>query len=151
MADVALESLAPSDPHVEDIMIQSVEKALPLVLFGKALLLLAFAVLVSGATPSLIDAQATARTDQGVPVGDAMTTATDTDGRYISWREHIVVVEAIGGAQIRGGDGLVMADLDLDGHLDIISVHESDTQYDGVADGHVLWRLARTTRISGSS
>jgi len=30
-----------------------------------------------------------------------------------------------------------MADLDLDGHLDIVSVHESDTEYDGVADGMI--------------
>ena len=33
-----------------------------------------------------------------------------------------------------------MADLDADGHLDIVSVHESDTEYDGVADG--LIRIA---------
>lgn len=33
-----------------------------------------------------------------------------------------------------------MADLDLDGHQDIVSVHESDTTYDGEADGHI--RLA---------
>jgi hypothetical protein len=30
-----------------------------------------------------------------------------------------------------------MADLDLDGHEDIVSVHESDTRYDGAPDGHV--------------
>ena len=45
-----------------------------------------------------------------------------------------------------------MADLDADGHLDIVSVHESDTEYDGTADGHVrlafgtgdpdIWELA---------
>ena len=33
-----------------------------------------------------------------------------------------------------------MGDLDLDGYPDIVSVHESDIEYDGVADGHI--RLA---------
>ena len=93
----------------------------------KALLLVALAVLGSGAAPSLVEGQADAAR-RAVPVGDAMTAARATDGRYISWREHIIDDEAIAGAPIRGGDGLVMADLDLDGHLDIISVHESDTQ-----------------------
>lgn len=73
----------------------------------------------------------------GVPVGDAPTMAVTSNGQYISWREHIIDDEAIGGVPIRGGDGLVMADLDLDGWSDIVSVHESDTEYDGVADGHI--------------
>ncbi len=72
-----------------------------------------------------------------VPVGDALTMAVTSNGQYISWREHIIDDEAIGGVPLRGGDGLVMADLDLDGWPDIVSVHESDTEYDGVADGHI--------------
>ncbi|MGE0555779.1 MAG: FG-GAP repeat domain-containing protein [Gemmatimonadales bacterium] len=71
------------------------------------------------------------------PVGSRPSEARSRAGDYISWREHRVDDEALGGVPIRGGDGSVLADLDADGHLDIVSVHEADTEYDGVAKGHV--------------
>ena len=70
-------------------------------------------------------------------VAETPTRAQAADGRYISWKEHIIDDEAIGGVPISGSDGLSIADLDKDGHIDIVSVHESDTTYDGVADGHI--------------
>lgn len=67
----------------------------------------------------------------------APTRAQASDGRYISWREHLVDDQQLSGIELRGADGLVMADIDGDGYEDIISVHESDDQYDGVPEGHI--------------
>ena len=72
-----------------------------------------------------------------MPVGDTATRARAPDGSYISWREHIIDEDIREGEPLSGSDGLVAADLDLDGLDDIVSVHESDTRYDGQPDGHV--------------
>ena len=75
--------------------------------------------------------------DCDLPVGDTLAYSRAIDSSYISWREHIIDEEIRVGEPLSGSDGLVVGDLDLDGINDIVSVHESDTRYDGRPDGHV--------------
>ena len=64
------------------------------------------------------------------PVGDTPTRAQAADGSFISWREHIIDDSEVTGVPFSGSDGLVMGDLDKDGFEDVVSVHESDAEYD---------------------
>ena len=79
-------------------------------------------------------------------VAETPTAAKSPSGYYISWREHIIDEPASAGFELSGSDGLVMADIDADGYEDIVSVHESDSEYDSsipdpdyipTVDGHV--------------
>ena len=75
--------------------------------------------------------------DTNLPVAVHLSRAQTPDGQYISWQEHIIDDAEIGGVEISGSDGLSVGDLDNDGFKDIVSVHESDTEYDGALEGHI--------------
>lgn len=64
------------------------------------------------------------------PVGNNLSRATSRDGQFISWQEHIIDDPVSAGFGLSGSDGLVIGDIDGDGIDDVISVHESDSEYD---------------------
>ena len=67
----------------------------------------------------------TTQSGASTPVAERMTVARAADGAYIAWVEHRIDDEGVnGGVAIRGGDGLRLADIDRDGHMDVVSVHE---------------------------
>ena len=66
-----------------------------------------------------------AQKESGSPVDETPTRANSTDGLYISWREHIIDSPITSRVPFNGSDGLVIEDLDRDGFIDIVSVHES--------------------------
>jgi hypothetical protein len=85
--------------------------------------LLCLAGLLASACQSF--AQDTVLNQNELTVANTPSEAVTADGLYISWLEHLVDDEQVnGGTPIRGGDGLVMGDIDRDGMMDIVSVHE---------------------------
>ncbi|HAU23445.1 MAG TPA: hypothetical protein DCX09_02100, partial [Gammaproteobacteria bacterium] len=79
---------------------------------------------------ALTMASASGQAVSQTPVGDTPTTARTVSGDYISWREHIIDDPVTAGVNFSGSDGFVMGDIDKDGFEDIVSVHESDAEYD---------------------
>jgi len=58
-------------------------------------------------------------------VAETPTRAQTPDGSYISWVEHLIDgPNQRDGAPIVGGDGLALYDIDQDGFVDVVSVHE---------------------------
>lgn len=101
------------------------------------------------------EAESTAASTASLGLGELPTQATASTGESIAWVEHIIDDPVVAGFGLSGSDGLVVGDIDGDGFDDIVSVHESDSEYDSSefdpdyipdAEGHV--RIA--FRLPGS-
>lgn len=58
-------------------------------------------------------------------VAETPTAARTESGDYISWREHRIDDQGVnGGLPLRGGDGIVIGDVDGDGLEDLVTAHE---------------------------
>jgi hypothetical protein len=49
-------------------------------------------------------------------ISETLTSAQSSDGRYISWQEHIIDDPEVAGFALSGSDGLFMGDIDRDGY-----------------------------------
>jgi len=105
--------------------------------------------LAFAAVPGTLD-----KTAEMTGIGAQIGSATAASGEYITWREWIIDSPELAGFALSGSDGLVVGDLDNDGREDIVSVHESDSEYDSSefdpnyvpdSEGHVRIAFAGAT------
>ncbi len=68
------------------------------------------------------------------PVGEIDTSARNSEGKYISWREHAIDDEASSGIELRGAVALAAGDLNQDGFVDVVSAFR-DARFVRVAYG----------------
>ena len=83
----------------------------------------------------LVNCHNPSKNEMPLPVGHTPSKAKSADDKYISWKEHIIDDTELSG--ITGSDGLSVGDLDKDGFIDIVSVHETDTEYTEDAEGFI--------------
>lgn len=79
---------------------------------------------------SLVSAGALLAAEGLSPVGQQPSEARLPSGASIVWREHLIDSPDTAGFALSGSDGLVVGDIDGDGLEDVVSVHESDSEYD---------------------